>query len=350
MRVPRAPAFRPQLPPFMTTDHRPRTMPTAVLVQAPSRLHFGLWSLASGSGRQFGGVGAMINRPGLVVRFEGASELAAVGPLAARAEEFARRWLAFHATLPEAAALRPRITIERAPPEHAGLGTGTQLGLAVAAGLCALAGLPRAAPQELAIAVGRGLRSAVGTYGFVHGGLVVDQGKLPGEPIAPLDCRLDLPAAWRFVLVRPTGLVGLSGDDEATAIADLPAVPPAVTERLIALVRERLVPAAALGDFAQFSECLFEYGRTAGECFAARQGGPFNGPVLTRLIHRLRELGCSGVGQSSWGPTLYALQPSEAAALSLAERLQATADLPQLEIEVAGPANAGAVIQSVQNP
>lgn len=322
-------------------------MPRSVLITAPSRLHFGLWSLASQNGRQFGGVGAMIDRPGLAVRFEESGELAATGPLAARAAEFARRWLRFHEQLPAAAALRPRITIERAPAEHAGLGTGTQLGLSVAAGLHTLAGLPRAAPQELAIAVGRGLRSAVGTYGFVQGGLVVDRGKLPGEPIAPLDCRIGLPDAWRFVLVRPAGVAGLSGDDEAAAIADLPAVPPAVTERLIALVRERLVPAAAMADFSAFSECLFEYGRTAGECFAPRQGGPFNGPVLTRLVHVLRDLGCAGVGQSSWGPTLYALQSSEEAAVSLAARLLAIVDLPPLEVDVARPANAGARIQTV---
>jgi beta-ribofuranosylaminobenzene 5'-phosphate synthase len=321
-------------------------MSRSVLVTAPSRLHFGLWSLASPDGRQYGGVGAMIDRPGLVVRFDEAADLSAVGPLASRAEEFARRWLAFHQRLPEVAALRCRITIEQAPPEHAGLGTGTQLGLSVAAGLGALAGLPKGAPQELAIAVGRGLRSAVGTYGFVQGGLVVDQGKMPGEPIAPLDCRIDLPDEWRFVLVRPLGLAGLSGDDEATAIADLPAVPPVVTNRLIAIVRERLVPAAALADFTQFSESLYEYGRTAGECFAARQGGPFNGPVLTQLVHILREVGCVGVGQSSWGPTLYALQPSEAAAQSLVQRLSAIPTLPPLALDVAQPANRGAVIES----
>ena len=71
--------------------------------------------------------------------------------------------------------------------------------------------LPSQSPQELALSVGRGLRSAVGTYGFVFGGLIVEQGKLPDEPISPLDCRIDLPEAWRFVLVRPLGLTGIAG-------------------------------------------------------------------------------------------------------------------------------------------
>src|SRR5262249_44809242 len=151
----------------------------------------------------------------------------------------------------------------------------------VAGGLNAFCGLPSQTPQELALSVGRGLRSAVGTYGFVFGGLIVEQGKLSCEPISPLDCRIDLPEEWRFVLIRPRGLVGLAGEKEGEAFGSLPAVPQAVTEELIALVRDRLVPAAATADFAQFAESLYSYGRLSGECFAARQGGPFNGPLLT---------------------------------------------------------------------
>ena len=52
-------------------------------------------------------------------------------------------------------------------------------------------------PAELAQSVGRGLRSAVGTYGFVHGGMIAERGKLPGEVISPLDARVVLPEDWR---------------------------------------------------------------------------------------------------------------------------------------------------------
>ena len=36
-------------------------------VAAPSRLHFGLWSLAGGAERQYGGVGVMVAKPGLTL-------------------------------------------------------------------------------------------------------------------------------------------------------------------------------------------------------------------------------------------------------------------------------------------
>jgi beta-ribofuranosylaminobenzene 5'-phosphate synthase len=314
-----------------------------VHVAAPSRLHFGLWSLGGTREdvRQFGGVGAMIDRPGLELSIRPSAELVAVGPMSERAAVFARRWAEFHAReLPLC-----QIDVEAAPPEHVGLGTGTQLGLAVAAGLNAYCGLPSQSPQELALSVGRGLRSAVGTYGFVMGGLVVEQGKLPGEPISPLDCRIDLPADWRFVLVRHVAAAGLSGEEEAAAMAELPTVPAAVTEELIGEVRERLVPAAATTDFPAFAASLYRYGHLSGECFAARQGGPYNGPVLTSLVEQLRAMGFEGVGQSSWGPTLFVAAESEAAAAALQHQLQQRPDAAALHVEISRPCNRGVRIE-----
>jgi beta-ribofuranosylaminobenzene 5'-phosphate synthase len=201
-----------------------------VNITAPSRLHFGLWSLTDGHERQFGGVGAMINRPQLDLKITDAAELNASGPDANRAVHFARRWAEFHRlAMPQCG-----IEIHSAIPAHSGLGSGTQLALAIAAGLSAFCDLPDQSPQELALSVGRGLRSAVGTYGFAFGGLIVEQGKLPDEPISPLDCRLDLPDDWRFVLVRPQGLSGLAGEDESQAFGALPHVPPGLSGQLIA--------------------------------------------------------------------------------------------------------------------
>src|SRR6266851_3133678 len=54
-----------------------------------------------------------------------------------------------------------RITIDEASPEHAGFGSGTQLGLAVAAALARLHGA-RVATSDLAKAIGRGARSEIG--------------------------------------------------------------------------------------------------------------------------------------------------------------------------------------------
>ncbi|HUE73688.1 MAG TPA: hypothetical protein VMP01_22610 [Pirellulaceae bacterium] len=317
-------------------------MPRSITIRAPSRLHFGLFALAGASGRRFGGVGAMLRQPGLQLHIEPARTWNNTGPLAERIATAADRWRQFHglATLPQC-----RIAVEHAPPEHVGLGLGTQLALGVAAGLSAFCGLPASAPQELAQSVGRGRRSAIGTYGFALGGLLVEQGKLPGEPISPLDTRLDLPADWRFVLVRPSEVRGLSGEIENAAM-DRITVSLEATATLIREVRVHLVPAAATADFGSFAGSLFRYSALAGSFYAEHQGGLYNGPVLTALVERIRGWGHSGIGQSSWGPTLFVAQPSERSAHELVERLRGEWDGPPLDLVVAEPDNQGAVIES----
>lgn len=313
-----------------------------VRVVAPSRLHFGLLSFGRDDVRQYGGIGLMVDRPTVRLRLDRAecyetrfeltdklmppADAATIRrSLAVRVGEFAGRWAAFH-KLPAPPCCC--ISIESAPLQHVGLGTGTQLALSVAAGLNALFGLGEPSAVELAMSVGRGLRSAVGTYGFVLGGLIVERGKLPGEAIAPLDCRLDLPADWRALLIQSAATSGLSGSDEQQAFDNLPPVPDDVTRRLTDEIRLVMLPAAARGDFDEFSESVYRYGRLAGQCFAPIQGGPYNGPDLERLVESIRACGIRGVGQSSWGPTLFALLPDAAAAEALQRRLTETLPPP----------------------
>lgn len=304
-----------------------------VEVTAPSRLHFGLLSFA-GPGRSFGGVGVMLDAPAVRLEITPHRELLTEGRHAERALAFARRW-ADHHGLPFPPC---RIVITEAPEQHVGLGVGTQLGLAVAAGLGAFSGLPPASPAELALSVGRGQRSAVGTYGFVLGGLIAERGKLPGEALSPLDCRLELPDAWRFVLICSHTVGRISGSEEALAFAELPSVPDEVTETLTREVRDRMLPAAAQGNFAEFADSVFRYGYTAGLCFADRQGGAYRGERLERLVELAGQLGVRGVGQSSWGPTLFAILPNQAEAEVFCARFRAATQDAELVITSANRA------------
>jgi beta-RFAP synthase len=317
-------------------------MPDTLFLSAPSRLHFGLMNFGGESARQFGGVGVMIDRPGVELRFRPADNFYASGPLEQRIRHFAKRWSEFHLqALP-----RREVKVVSAPREHTGLGVGTQLGMSVAAGLSALAGLPQQTPLELAASVGRGFRSAVGVYGFLLGGLIAERGKLPGEPVSPLDCHLSLPSEWRAILVCPRDTAGLANEDEVNAFAQLPPVPESVTLALTRIARERLLPAAARGDFVPFAEAVYDYGKLSGECFAALQGGPYNGPRLTAIVARLRSLGVVGVGQSSWGPTIFGFAESEQAASRIANELMSSTEAADCDIVVSGISQRGAKIET----
>ncbi len=152
---------------------RPNVPDRRIEVVAPCRLHFGLLSFGHSSRRQFGGVGVMVDGPAVRLSVTAAERFETTGPLADRARQFACCW-AEHAGFPAgpSSALACRIEIQSAAPEHSGLGIGTQLALSVAAALTAWFDRAPLPPAELAQSVGRGQRSAVGTYGFATGGLI----------------------------------------------------------------------------------------------------------------------------------------------------------------------------------
>src|SRR6266699_3467018 len=259
-------------------------MSEAVFVEAPARLHFGVLDLRGDLGRRFGGIGAAVPAPSLLLEARPATELKAEGPDAGRALEFARRFARHHGL-----DLRLHFGVHRSIPTHSGLGSGTQLALAVARASAELSGLPTDV-MTLAQAVDRGRRSGVGTWTFAYGGFVLEGGRTAGtERVAPLLARLPFPDMWRCVVAVPRGKPGLAGDDEAAAFARLPSPSARDVEHVAHLVLMQLLPAVAEGD----------------------------------LVERLRAWGAVGVGQSSWGPALYGIAGDPGASRALAERVRA---------------------------
>jgi len=291
-------------------------MSEAVFVEAPARLHFGVLDLRGDRGRRFGGIGAAVPAPSLLLEARPAPSLGAEGPDADRVLEFARRFAAHHGV-----ELPVHFEVHRAIPVHAGLGSGTQLALAVARAAAELQGLPADA-AALARAVGRGRRSGVGTWTFALGGFVLEGGRTGEDSVvAPLLARLPIPAAWRCVVVVPPGQPGLAGDQEAAAFARLPPPPAREVERVAHLVLMQILPAVADGDLAPFGEGLTEVQRITGGWFAPAQGGGAFAPGQTgELVERLRGWGAVGVGQSSWGPAVYGISGDTRASRALAER------------------------------
>ena len=277
-------------------------MSEGVRVEAPARLHLGLIDLRGELGRRFGGLGAALERPSVTVEVRPAREVKARGPGARRAEEFARRFLQHHGLERGAA-----IHVRRAIQPHVGLGSGTQLALSVSAALAELFGMDTDA-DELARTVGRGRRSAVGTWLFQRGGFVVEGGRSPDRPPpGPLLFHHKVPERWRCVVAIPDVPRGLSGKAEAAAFKSLP--PPSTQKvgRIARLVLMCALPALLEEDLKGFGEAVSEIQEHVGDCFKEAQGGRFAHPTSERLIRELRSHGACGAGQTSWGPAVFAL-------------------------------------------
>lgn len=316
-------------------------MSDSITVTAPSRLHFGMFSFGVPTLRQYGGVGVMIDADRTEIQITSAAEFSCVGTDADRLQQAltAVRATAWGRDLPAC-----RIEVSAAPPAHVGLGSGTQSSLAVVAGLRAFMNLPPLDVIELAHTAGRAKRSAVGLYGFLHGGLIAEAGRLPHDAVSPLIAAIQLPADWRFVLIAPRGGVGLSGESERAAFAALPSVPPSLTEELCRIALLDLIPSARSGDFAGFAEAVYRFGYGAGQCFKSHQSGAYATELLAALVARIRAAGVAGVGQSSWGPTLFTLHPTQLAAEQFVAYFQTWPNAEAYNVRVAKPNAGGATV------
>lgn len=280
-----------------------------VRVRAPARLHFGFLDLSGGFDRRFGSLGLAIE--GIATELEIAFGTApTTGPEVARAAAHLSR-LRTAWSVDEAVTIR----IHEAIPAHAGLGSGTQLGLAIGAGLARLLG--RGEPLEaIAELLDRGARSAIGLGAFLEGGFLVDGGRAATDRLPPpLTVRLPFPEAWRILLILDPARVGVHGASEAEAFAALPAPPEDLAGRLCRRLLLQLLPGLARVDFTPVAEALREIQQAMGAHFAPFQGGGrFASPTVAEVAAWLEARGLRGVGQTSWGPTGWALFPDAASA------------------------------------
>ncbi len=347
-------------------------LPSWVEVQAYARLHLGFFDLHGGLGRRFGSLGVALDDEGLSTRVlaRRADVVSASGPCAERAAGFAQLALEhLRCALDDhadgiagchadghahdkpgradagAGGLPHGVAIEvcHALPEHAGLGSGTQLALAVGSAVARLQGL-RWPVQDMAAVLDRGRRSGIGLGTFEQGGFVVDGGHADADSRPPsVVARLPFPQDWRWVLVFDDRHQGLSGPAERQAFARLPSFPEDQAAQLCRLVLMQLLPALAEGDILRFGQAVTALQDRVGDHFAPAQGGRYASARVARALQVFRDLGAAAVGQTSWGPTGFALAADLSRARDLVDAASSRVE-PGLRFLIGAARNCGADI------
>lgn len=294
----------------------------SVEVRTGARLHFGLLDVAP----PFGGCGVMIDGPLTCVRVSSSTTFECDQRHRDRILGIVDRWQQMTGR-----ATRPAVTIEvvSAAPSHNGLGSGTQLSLAISLALLKQTAAERPTRKCVLRLANRGRRSAVGSHGFFEPGLIVegldrgrasDRERADGIQLNPIDRRISLPDSWRAgVVLMDAALPSetISGDEEQQQFDALQPASDEVRSRLVDILTRELIPSVEHSDFDSFADAITRYNRSSGELFSSVQGGPYNGEATTRLIEQLIASGCCGVGQSSWGPGVFTwFESEEAAALA----------------------------------
>ena len=281
-----------------------------VYVKTTARLHLGLIDMNRELSRVFGGLGVSINYPNIVLEASRCENMKIIGERKKLVKKYVHRFLKKY-EIKRNFCLNVRSVI----PEHFGLGSGTQLALAVAKALAKIYNI-NSSIQELSLAMGRAKRTGVGTAIFDQGGFVVDGGKkIDNEnwkisKLSPLIFRRDVPEDWRFLVVIPNitkGLVtkGLANTEESFAFQEVPIMPSEDVGIICRLILMKLLPSLIEDNIKNFGEAITKIQIMVGKNFSKVQGGTFSSTIVEDGVNYLIESGAYGAGQSSWGPTFY---------------------------------------------
>ncbi|MFA5958712.1 beta-ribofuranosylaminobenzene 5'-phosphate synthase family protein [Hyphomicrobium sp.] len=315
----------------------------ALRVTAPARLHLGFLDLNGGIGRRYGSIGLAIDKPSTSLTITKASENSASGIESERSVALLRKFT------DDGKSGAYAIDVATAIPAHAGLGSGTQLALAIGAAIARLQDRELSA-ADLAALGERGARSGIGLEAFSSGGFIIDGGKGKTDRPPPLTLRTDFPKQWRVMLILDPSFAGVSGEAEKTAFAGLPQFPESKAAHICHLVLMKLVPGLKEEDIGAFGSALTEIQEIVGGHFASKQGGsPWTSRAVGELASRMRDKGATGIGQSSWGPTGFAFVDNPKAAERLYHSLSEDAKRDGLEILIAHGRNTGASIETLRN-
>ncbi len=257
----------------------------------------GFIDLSGSLGRNFGSIGVALNEIATSLSVTYADHLVINGPSSTRAEKCIKL-ICEELNVSN----QLQIDIESAIPEHVGLGSGTQMALAIGSALNAYYELGLSI-QEIALLTDRGRRSGIGIGVFEQGGFVVDGGRGEQTKIPPVISHMDIPEDWRFILVFDQRGQGLHGDQEITAFKELSPFPREEAERLCYLLLMQGLPAVAEQDIKLFGDVVTQLQRSIGEHFSSAQGGVFASNEVAEVMGWLQQQGAVAIGQTSWGPT-----------------------------------------------
>lgn len=314
-----------------------------VAVTTTARLHMGFFDLNGNLGRRFGSIGVSLDQPATELSAWRAKVFSAEGNAAEHATKVAKK-LAKVLNLQGGM----RMQLAQIIPQHVGLGSGTQMALAIGLALGKLYDL-KLNVNDVAMLTGRGARSGIGLGAFAVGGVIIDGGRGKQTLIPPVIARAEFPGAWRIILIYDHADSGKHGMEEAEAFRTLPEFPADIAAVMCRHVLMQALPALAEHDLASFGVAIRELQARTGDYFAPIQSGRYASLRVTEVLNWLGSQGIACYGQSSWGPTGFALAASQNEAESMMQKLRAQfSHEAALEFMLCKGRNQGAVLKHIE--
>jgi len=282
-----------------------------VRIKTPSRIHVTLIDLNGKIGRVDGGVGIALEKPGIEVTGRESDHVSVKGD-ALYLERFGKVAEKLSGIFGKAVELE--VFSDYRP--HVGLGSGTQISLAVGKIYDELYDLGLNI-GKIAEIVGRGGTSGIGGAAFETGGFIVDGGHalkdkdgfLPSSVSkAKPPCviaRHDFPD-WKIVVVIPE-LSGFSGLREVNLFRKHCPLPIEEVRELCHVILMKMLPAVVEEDLDEFGEALWRVQHVGFKRVEVSQYGD----LILSAMEVVRDEGFA-IGMSSTGPAIFAVVDSNA--------------------------------------
>ena len=282
-----------------------------VRIKTPSRIHITLIDLNGSIGRIDGGVGLALQNPFIEIVAEAYDDVVVEGKCLNL-----DRFKAVAKILSNKFEKGIRIKVLSDYKAHVGLGSGTQISLAVATAFNKICDLGFSV-RELAHIVGRGGTSGIGVAAFEIGGFIVDGGHskkekpefLPSSASkakpAPVIARLDFPD-WDVVIAIPD-LTGFYGVREVNLFREICPIPLGEVRELCHLILMKLLPAVVEEDLDEFGDAIWRIQRLGFKKAEIDRYGDLIRDALNHVSSATK-----ATGMSSTGPAIYAITDSNA--------------------------------------
>jgi beta-ribofuranosylaminobenzene 5'-phosphate synthase len=279
-------------------------------IKTPSRIHLTLVDLNGKIGRIDGGAGVALAEPYIEVIGSGSQSLLVKGDAINL-----RRFRSVAERLSNIFGKAVEIEVRADYKNHVGLGSGTQISLAVGEIYNRLFEL-NLGIRKIAEIVGRGGTSGIGIAAFELGGFVVDGGHstkekrcfLPSSAskakAPPVIARHDFPP-WKIVVVVPE-LSGFSGLREVNLFQKYCPMPIEDVREVAHLILMKLLPAVVECDLDSFGSALWRIQHLGFKRVEVNQYGN----LVWDAMKKIKEV-APAVGMSSTGPAIFAIMDSD---------------------------------------
>ncbi len=297
----------------------------AIRITTPCRIHLSLIDENGYTGRVDGGIGLMLDRPNVVLEASNSANeflietnkyyresIEVINEIASKIfKSFNISNKNFH------------FYLKRYFPSHVGLGSKTQLSLAIATAITKLKEIDDQSVKDLTKLVGRGGTSGIGWRGFQKGGFILDAGHdfgrgkeketfLPSSASSSVDPALTImtypiPENWRFVLIIPNVKKGAYGDEEVGIFQKFTPIPQEEVNEVSHQIIMKIIPGLLRNDLRCFGEGL-ERIQSIG---FKRIEINLQSKTVKDLLQFLKINGVKAYGMSSFGPSVLGIVESD---------------------------------------